>query len=113
MKNNGILDTVELRHFVTYTLRNFEHFDVTIAEETSSQVMDHIMNLKAFVRTCDLNYFGKTTARLITGLVFVAVLFLIFSFQKIFDETSRISSTGQYKYVDLHEYTAGSESFTR
>ena len=70
--------------------------------------MDHTMNLKAFVRTFDLNYFGKTTARMITGLVIVAVLFLIFSFKKIFDETSWISATGQYKYVDLHEQTSGS-----
>ena len=69
--------------------------------------MNHTMNLKAFVRTFDLNYFGKTTARFITGLVFVAVLFLIFSFHKIFDETSRISSTDQSKYVDLHRQISG------
>ena len=65
------------------------------------------MNLKAFVRTFDLNFFGKTTARLITSLVFVAVLFLIFSFNKIFNETSRISLTGQSKYVRLHEQISG------
>ena len=56
--------------------------------------MDKDLNVKAFVRTFSLNYLGKTAAKFITGLAFVAALFLIFSFKKIFDETSKTTVTG-------------------
>ena len=55
---------------------------------------DQDMNLKAFVRTFSLNYLGKTAVRLLMGLACVAALFLIFSFKKIFDESSKITLTG-------------------
>ena len=56
--------------------------------------MDQDMNLKAFVRTFSLNYLGKTVVRSLSGLAFVAALFLVFSFKKIFDESSKITLTG-------------------
>ena len=64
--------------------------------------MDYaVANTRFYFRSLDVRHVGKKAVRIITVVCFVAGLFLLFSFMKIFDETYDIGSSSTGKEPDM------------